>query len=246
MALRWLRPKAPWEPTEDDGVLEVRGGPGFLDSEDPNTQGRTLVEQLGRQGGMTPEQVQFLVFVASKESHFRPNVGRGDPALRPPGLHRFLVDLKEASAARRAYDRNAEVFSDCGHDPAAYSFGSGGLFAFLPVYPLYHFRKTPLRCAHPYEVFDAPFAMAAAYSFARSLSRHPAFDGTVAELRAGWGALARMKEPEFYADKLPEWQEQLRGLELDESWLHARAPAWPKRDLMQLYRSMGGRLARGA
>lgn len=260
MAVRWLRPEPtspPWEPTEDEGVLEVRGESvsaesSAVESEETEfsaqpwsrAQGRALIERLGRQGGMTAEQVQFLVFVASKESRFRPNVGRGDPALRPPGLHTFLVDLDEADAARRAYARNARVFADCGHDPAAYSFGSAGLFGFLPTYPLYHFRRTPLRCAHPYEVFDPAFSMAAAYSFARGLSGHPAFDGTVVELRAGWGALARMKNPESYAHKLPEWQAQLRDLGIEESWLFEAAPTWPKRDLMALYHAMGGRLAR--
>jgi len=259
MAVRWLRPKStPWEPTEDEGVLEVRGESGSAESAErealvepeASTQpwsradGRALIERLGRQGNMTPAQIQFLVFVASKESRLRPNVGRGDPALRPPGLHRFLVDLDEADAARRAYARNARVFADCGHDPEAYSFGSAGLFGFLPTYPLYHFRRTPLRCAHPYEVFDPPFSMAAAYSFARGLSRHPAFDGTVVELRAGWGALARMKNPESYAHKIPEWRAQLRELGIEESWLFEAAPTWPKRDLMALYHAMGGRLAR--
>ena len=88
--------------------------------------------------------------------------------------------------------------------------------------------------------------MAAAYSFARGLSQHPAFDGTVAELRAGWGALARLQDPQSYAHKRPVWSAQLRELGFDAWWLDARAPQWPKRDLMDLYRSMGGHLARRA
>lgn len=245
--LRWLRSGAPWEPTEDDGVLEERVEPSVVELDGgtpPRPQGRALIERLGRQGDMTPAQIQFLVFVAYKESRFAPNVGRGDPQLRPPGLRTFWVDLDEAKAARRAYMRNARLFADCGHDPAAYSFGSGGLFAFLPTYPLFHFRRTPLRCVHPYEVFDPPFAMAAAYSFAGGLSRYPAFDGRVASLRAGWGSLARMKDPQSYAHILPDWESQLRELDIDASWLFARAPSWPKRDLMGLYHAMGGRLAR--
>ena len=248
VVLRWIRSSTPWVPTEDDGVLEARGEtPWHGETEPPpSPEGRALLEQLGHRGGMTPAQVQFLVFVASKESRFWPNVGRGDPALRPPGLRTFWADPGEANAARKAYLRNARVFADCGHDPAAYSFGSGGLFGFLPTYPLYHFRQTPLRCAHPYEVFDPPFAMAAAYSFARGLSRHPEFDGTVVELRAGWGALAWMKDPQSYADKLPGWRAQLRELGIDEAWLFEAAPTWPKRDLLGLYHAMGGRLARAA
>ncbi len=237
--LRALRPNAQREPTQDDGVLEDRGE-SVLDISE-RVQGRALIESLGRRGGMTPEQVQFLVFVARKESRFWPNVGRGDPDLRPEGLRRFDVDLREAAAAQKAYARNAELFADCGHDPSAYGFGSGGLFAFLPVYPLVHLRNTPLRCAHPYAVFDPAFSMAGAYSFARGLSRHPFFDGTVLELRAGWGALRSMQDPDFYAGRLPLWKKQLRELGIAESWLFAKAPAWPKRDLMDLYRSMGGR-----
>ncbi len=240
------------EPSEDDGVLE--GDRADLEDEHsgmagvsgPSSEGRALIERLGRRGRMTDTQIQFLVFVAAKESRFRPNVGRGDPALEPPGLHSFFADLDEAYAARRAYERNAEVFADCGHPPSAYSFGSGGLFAFLPTYPLFHLRKTPLRCAHPHEVFDPVFAMTAAYSFARGLSRHPFFDGTVVELRAGWGALANMKDPNIYARKTPGWREQLEALGIDAEWLYAAAPQWPKRDLMALYRDMGGRLVQAA
>jgi len=252
LAHRLQRPALRWEPSEDDGVLEVERTrtviehPAAAEASSSNPQGRALIERLGRRGGMTDAQVQFLVFVATKESRFRPNVGRGDPALEPPGLHNFLVDLHEADAARRAYERNAEMFEDCGHPPSAYSFGSGGLFAFLPTYPLFHLRKTPLRCAHPYEVFDPVFSMTAAYSFARGLSRHAFFDGTVVELRAGWGALANMKDPGIYERKLPEWREQLEALGIDAGWLFAPAPPWPKRDLMTLYSAMGGRLAQVA
>jgi len=65
----------------------------------------------------------------------------------------------------------------------------------------------------------------------------------VAELRAGWGALANMKDPSIYERKLPEWREQLEALGIDAAWLYAPAPPWPERDLMALYRDMGGRLA---
>jgi len=247
LARRLQRDAPRWGPSEDDGVLEARSEPpADVDAEASSPEGRALIERLGRRGGMTDAQIQFLVFVATKESRFRPNVGRGDPALEPPGLHTFLVDLREAGAARRAYERNSEVFAGCGHPPSAYSFGSGGLFAFLPTYPLFHLRKTPLRCAHPYEVFDPVFSMTAAYSFARGLSRHPFFDGTVAELRAGWGALATMKDASAYAGRIPGWREQLEALGIDAGWLFAPAPQWPKRDLMALYSEMGGRLAQVA
>ena len=235
-------------PSVDDGVLEARIDDGVetvATLEDPpvNPASRERIEALGAAAGMSPDQVQFLVFVAFKESRFRPNVGRGDPRLQPPGMHRFAVDLAEADAARRAYERNAKRLADCGHEPASYSFGSGGLFAFLPTYPLVHLRHTPLRCAHPYDVFDPAFSMTAAYSFARGLSRSRFFDGTVRALRAGWGSLANMKDPQRHADKLPRWRRHLRAVGVDESWLHEGAPAWPKRDLMTMYRAMDGRLA---
>ena len=236
------RGETPWEPTEDDGVLEEREAAPAMSG--GAVAGRKLVESLGQRAGMTPEQIQFLVFVAWGESKFFPNVGRGDPALRPPGLRKFYTLPTEAVAAQKAYARNARVFEDCGHEASAYGFGSGGLFAFLPTYPLFHLRGTPLRCAHPYEVFDAAFSMTAAYSFARSLTRHPAFDGTVVELRAGWGALRSMKDPNYYAGKLSHWRAQLKLLGIDEGWLFAPAPSFPKRDLLQLYHAMGGRLAR--
>jgi len=224
--------------SEDNGVLEDRtdrdGGETF------DASGRDLIEELGRRGGLTDEQIRFLVFVARNESQFNTLAGRGDPDLQPPGLTYFADDTSESRAAKRAFDRNRHIFEDCGHDESAYYFGSGGLFAFLPVYPLYHFRKTPLRCAHPYEVFDPAFAIAAAYSFARGISQHPYFDGTVVELRAGWGGLGKMKDANAYAGKLTRWRKQLRQLGIDERWLFAKAPQFPKRDLVELYRSMGG------
>lgn len=226
--------------TEDNGVLEDRTGAPDDDGDDLYAEGRALIETLGRRGGMTEEQIRFLVFVARNESKFHPDVGRGDPALRPPGLREFYDDKSESLAAKAAYERNAAVFADCGHDPSDYYFGSGGLFAFLPTYPLYHLRKTPLRCASPYEVFDPAFSMTAAYSFARGITQHPAFDGTVLELRVGWGSLKRMQDPAAYAGRIPLYTKQLRQLGIDEGWLKAQAPQWPKRDLMALYRSMGG------
>lgn len=228
--------------SEDNGYVEDRPDNDVADLErsGPNLEGLAALEALGRRGGMTAEQIRFLAFVARNESHFYPNVGRGDPELEPPGMRTFYEAKYESNNAKAAFDRNKHLFADCGHEETAYYFGSGGLFAFYPVYPLFHLRDTPLRCAHPYELFDPVFSMTAAYSFARGLSARSNFDGTVVGLRAGWGAPRTMHDPSAYEGKLPLWRKQLRQLGVDEGWLYAKAPEWPKRDLMELYRSMGG------
>jgi len=97
--LRWVRSSTPWEPTEDDGVLEARGETPWRGETEPppSPEGRALLEQLGHRGGMTPAQVQFLVFVASKESRFWPadryEAGHGQPSFDKQFVRDYLETL---------------------------------------------------------------------------------------------------------------------------------------------------------
>ncbi len=217
------------------------------DTPTPEVSGRglELVRELGTRGGMTREQIDFLSFVAYGESGLQPDRGLGIPSMFPPGTRpntRASSGLQqaEARAAAVAYERNAGWLEGCGHPASHYEFGSGGLFAFLPVYALSQFKGTELACASPYEVFDPAFAMAAAYGFARGLQQRSGYMGTVASLRSGWGWPAGMDDLERIAKKSPKWRKHLRAIGLPESWLSSRAPDFPRRDLGAMYRAMKG------
>ncbi|MCG8590646.1 MAG: hypothetical protein MJE66_15250 [Proteobacteria bacterium] len=211
------------------------------------TSGKKLVRDLAARGGLTERQTDFLVFVAYGESGLKPDVGLGNPALFPPGTRpntraSQAAQEREAYAAAKAYAENLDTFEGCGHPASEYSFGSGGLFAFLPVYALDKFKGTPLVCASPFEVFDPPFAIAAAYGFARGLTQRSAYLGTVASLRSGWGLPKKIGDLERIERKGPKWRRQLRELGFPESMLDSEAPSFPRRDLVAMYRAMGGRL----
>ena len=208
--------------------------------EDGFEKDRDIVRKLGAVGGLTQEQIDFFTFVALGESGWDPKFGMGDPSLFPKGA-KVRTRLSEAAAARKAFKRNARHFKDCGHPGEHYSFGSGGLFAILPTYALYHLRDTPLRCGSPFLVFHAPFAMVAAYAYARSLTKNKLFRGTVASLRAGWWGPSKMDDPADYEVKVEKWRRQLEKSGLDPDWLGDQAPAFPERDLVRMYLDMGGR-----
>jgi len=206
-------------------------------------RGLQLVRELGTRGGMTREQIDFLSFVAYGESGLQANRGLGIPSMFPAGTSpntkaSAALQNAEARAAERAYDHNEGWLEKCGHPESHYAFGSGGLFAFLPVYALAQFKGTPMECASPYEVFDPAFAMAAAYGFARGLTQRSGYMGTVASLRAGWGLPSAMDNVERINSKSPKWRRHLRAIGLPESWLMQKAPAFPRRDLVELYQSM--------
>ena len=227
--------------TEDFGRTDGEGDAQPFELPE-DAKGRDLVPRLCAQAGLPDDVATFLNFVALGEAGWNPLVALGDPSLVPDGI-KVRVDMDEAAGARRAYERRAEIFADCPHSPQDYQFGSGGLFGALPAYWLYHFRTTPLRCASPFEVFDAAFAIAGAYSFARGVSLHPAFEGNVRSLRAGWGSLKRMVD-RSYDGKLAKWRRQARTLGLPESYIDGPAPEFPKLDLLELYHRLGGELAR--
>ena len=204
-------------------------------------RGRDLIPSLCAQAGLPDDVATFLNFVARGESGWNPLVGRGDPTLAPNHVQ-INVDFSEARAARIAYGRRASTFEGCGHAAQDYGFGSGGLFAALPTYWLYHVRNTPLRCASPFEVFDPAFAITGAYSFARGVSRHPAFEGNVRSLRAGWGSLKRMSTRN-YEQKLAKWRKHANDLGMSGTYIDQPAPSFPKLDLLDLYHRLGGDLA---
>lgn len=225
--------------SEDFGGLDDReDGDTFVPSD---ARGRELIPSMCARAGLPDDVATFFNFVARGESGWNPNVGRGDPELAPAGV-KIIDDPNEANAARIAYSRRASTFAGCGQPPEDYQFGSGGLFAALPTYWLYHVRNTPLRCASPFEVFDPAFAITGAYSFARGISQHPKFEGNVRSLRAGWGSLKRMVERN-YDHKLAKWREHAGDIGLAGSYIDGPAPKFPKLDLLELYHRLGGELA---
>ena len=226
--------------SEDFGGLDEREDRDVPLGPSPD-RGRDLIPSLVARAGLPEDVGTFLNFVALGESGWNPLVAHGDPNLVPEGI-KIRNDEREARGARVAYERRADIFEGCPHPREDYEFGSGGLFGALPTYWLYHLRNTPLRCASPFEVFDPAFAIAGAYSFARGVSLHPAFEGNVRSLRAGWGSLNRMVK-RSYEVKLEKWRSHARALGLPGSYIDGPAPQFPKLDLLELYHSLGGELA---
>lgn len=153
----------------------------------------TMLESLPQ---LDDTQRKFLILVARGESGWDPLVGLGDPELFPAGTKpnrkaSTALQEGEARAARKAYQRHADVFAACGvgHDEAAYGFGSGGWFGMLPANGLWQLRDTPFRCWPPSAVFDPARAITIAIAFARGLQGWDGYQAnrTVGNLRAGWG-----------------------------------------------------------
>lgn len=227
-------------PARDDDTEPARPSPSAK-------SGLEMVRELADMAGMTKDQADFLAFVAYGESGLKPNVGLGDPALFPAGTEpntRASQALQhgEARAATKAYERNRGWLAGCGHPASQYGFGSGGLFAMLPTYALSQFRGSRLACASPFEVFDPAFSLAAAYGFARGLTQREGYLGTWASLRSGWGLPSKIGDRARIEKKSPKWRKHLRAIGLPETRLTSSAPAFPRRDLSEMYASMGGRL----
>lgn len=204
-------------------------------------RGRELIAELGRRAGFSEGQIRFLQFVALGESGWNPRVGAGDPALFPVGI-KVTNWPGEARASRIAFKRIKHIFADSMFPDEQYEFGSGGLFAMLAPYGPYQLRHTELRNVSPFEIFDPAFAVVTAYAFARGVTRHSNYRGTVESLRAGWGSLRRMGDPARYAHKLPKWRRHAERMGLPASYINEPAPKFPKRDLVEMYRQMGGHL----
>ncbi len=232
-------PEGRLEPDDDDDNDDSDG--------EVSERGRGLIPRLCAQAGIPEDIATMLNFVARGESGWNPRVGMG---IKTPENTPADVPLRrsasEAAAAARAFRavkrRHPGTLEGCTHPESHYTFGSGGLFAALPVYWVHHLRATPLRCASPWEVFDAPFAIAGAYSFARGIQRNGGYEGTIKSLRAGWGSLKRMGNPPSYAHKLPKWRRHAQDVGRPTSYIDGPAPSVPARDLYELYKALGGRL----
>ena len=215
------------------------------------SEGLQAFRELAERGNLTAEQTDFLAFVAYGESGLKSNVGLGNPALFPAGTRpntkaSASLQSNEARAARRAFE-NAGWLQQCvdaaGVDPLSFQFGSGGYFAFIPTYAVAQFRNTTLECSDGFAVFDPAFAIAAAYGFARGLTQRGGYLGTYASLRSGWGWPAKIGDLERIEKKSAKWRRHLRAVGLPESRLFAQAPAFPARDLVDLYAMMRGDVA---
>lgn len=223
---------------------EPDDAPPDRDDAPENERGRDLIPELCERAGIDGDIATLLNFIARGESGWNPRVGRGLAGFTPPDV-KIYHDPTEAHYSALAYRsvkrRHPSTLEGCRQPPEHYTWGSGGLFAALPVYWVHHFRSTPLRCESPLEVFDPPYAIAGAYSFARGIQRHSGYEGSVKSLRAGWGSLKRMSTRN-YARKLPKWRKHARAVGKPESYIDGPAPNLPRRDLYELYQAMGGRL----
>jgi hypothetical protein len=216
------------------GIDKEPGGSGGSGGSPPQqSAGLSEFRRLASAGGLSSDQVDFLSFVAYGESGLKSDVGLGIPELFPQGTRPNMsasasAQMNEAKAAQRAYENSLSWLAECGqpYPPAAYGFGSGGLFAFLPAYALAQFRGSTLACESPYRVFDPPFAIAAAYGFARGLTQRSGYLGTWESLRAGWGLPSQMDNLERIAGKREKWRKHLRAVGLDESLLSKPAPSF--------------------
>jgi len=231
-----------------DGDKGDNGASTGGDGASVSSQGLAAFRELAARGNLTREQTDFLAFVAYGESGLRSDVGLGDPSMFPEGTQpntraSEALQAGEARAARRAFE-NAGWLQQCvgaaGVDPLSYQFGSGGYFAFIPTYAVAQFRNTTLECSDGFAVFDPAFAIAAAYGFARGLTQRSGYLGTYASLRSGWGYPAKIGDLERISRKAAKWRRHLAAVGLPESRLFADAPAFPARDLVQLYAMMQG------
>jgi hypothetical protein len=223
----------------------TRGGGGASELPAAPRQSLEDFRKIASRGGLTPKQADFLAFVAYGESGLNPRTGLGNPAQFPPGTQpntrpSVALQMSEANAARIAYERNESWLGACPHPATAYSFGSGGLFGQLPTYAMAQFRGTSLECASPYLIFEPSFAIAAAYGFARGLTMRDDYQGTVESLRSGWGLPSAIGDPDRIMKKSPKWRRHLRALGMPEAMLAAKAPTFPRRDLVAMVDAMEG------
>lgn len=196
------------------------------------------VRQLAYQVGAPPAWANMFALIARGESG-------GDP-LRMLGIHKGAptwaagggsssVEKKEAAAARSVYESGAKKIGGCGWPAELYAFGSGGLYAMLPMSGLKAFWSDfTLRCLHPWSVFDAKISTIMAAHFAHRLTKRKGYKGTVWSLRRGWGVPGDMASAS--EAKLAKWRGHAQSIGLAPSFLDTELPPWtpiPARDMFQ-------------
>jgi hypothetical protein len=205
----------------------------------PDATGLSSVRQHAILVGAPKPWQDFFILVAQGESGGNNLVGLGVQTDAPPYVH-MNYSTAEAAAAGRAYDRNAEHFTNC-WPQGAYEFGSGGWFGLLPANALVAFKTDgELRCLHPWSVFDTKIAMIMAAWFARRLTGWSNWDGTVLSLRVGWGAPEKMGDQEYLEQKRSKFEEDCRQVGLPESFLDTKLARWKPKPASTLFAELGG------
>lgn len=174
--------------------------PDELDLE-PDVQAgeaQATIRAMAQALGLDQQWAAFLEAAALGESGLNPLMGRGVVQGAPPWA-KINIDQGESRAAQRAYNRNADALSACGHPAEQYNFGSGGLWAQLPANFLMQFPKgSSERCLSPWAVFDPPAALAMLLGYFRGCMRRDAFKATPTwgNLRVCMRAPSRMNRAE--------------------------------------------------
>lgn len=188
------------------------------------------VRQLAFQCGCPPEWAELFTLVARGESGGDTKRMLGIPTGAPPwakGGGSSKVEKLEAKAACDVFATGKKHVGDCGWNPTDYCFGSGGLFAMLPMSGLKAFWSDPLlRCLHPWSVFDERIAMVMAYQFAWRLTQRAGYKGTVVSLRRGWGIPGDMGN--IPPAKREKWGQHAQDIGHAPSWLDSKLPPLTK------------------
>lgn len=194
------------------------------------------VRRLAFQVGAPPAWADMLALIARGESGGSPNrmlgIKLGAPTWAQGGGS-SAVEKNEAAAAKSVFESGRKQVSGCGWADNLYTFGSGGLYALLPMSGLKAFWTDPmLRCLHPWSIFDEKIATIMAAHFARRLQLRSGYKGTVWSLRRGWGIPGGMSSaPEA---KLAKWRGHAQDIGLPPSFLDTKLPPWkpiPARDM---------------
>lgn len=166
---------------------------------------RAMVGELG----LGDDWADFFVALAWNES-------RGNPEA-------INDSASEAKGAKKAFERNAGAFVECGRPDSDYTFGSGGLFGMIPTYAALTFKAPQLRCAPPRWIVTNPRAsQAAAIGFANGLMQWARYNEapTFGTLRAMWGNPSRSLEE--IAARLPKYEQHARKAGVDPAFLRRR------------------------
>jgi hypothetical protein len=182
----------------------------------PNGAGMPPLRLLLERAGLDSSWRDFLMLVASAESTFNPAAVNDDPG--------------EKAAAATAYDRNAKRLAGCSATRAAYVFGSGGYFGFLPAIAVFQLGAPWSPCIDPAAaLFDTRFAVAVAIGYARGLTRYHSYRRAPswARMRAGWRSPKSMSNEAIVSEKATRLEDEARRLGLAFSDALAMPPPLP-------------------
>jgi len=183
--------------------------------------------------GLDDQWAIFLSAVAYTESRFSLSAKNTSPG--------------ERAAAKRGYDRNASWLATCGLPEAAYTWGSGGWYGFLPtsLMAAWRYAKKSLRCMDPREVVKDPrLSTIAAIDYARRVMRWPDWgrsQGDWYALRRAWASpgLSDASRPDIDS----RFRAALQAIGVPPEWATGKVPpvppTWDAAALAQPQASLG-------